>query len=114
MENLFWWDTEKDDGCVNEILKLSVEARKWYLKTDVKVRLKRFVLFDADFDEIIQLWKRLQIVKKDFGEETGRRIIQQALKEIKNEYNDPDVLELIKEKIAKERERLNDDNITML
>jgi hypothetical protein len=114
MENLFWWDTEKDDGCVNEILKLSLEGRKFYLKTDLKVRLKRFVLFDVDFDEIIQMWKRLQIVKHDFGEETGSRIVQQALKEIKDEYNDPDVLETIKEKIAKERENFNDDKIKMI
>jgi hypothetical protein len=74
----FWWDTHHDDGCVNAILKLSVEARKWYLKTDVKVRLKRFIIHNVDFEEIIQMWKRLQIVKKDFGEETGSMIIQQG------------------------------------
>ena len=114
MENLFWWDANKDDGCVNAILKLSVEARKWYLKTDVKVRLKRFILFNVDFEEINQLWKRLQIVKKDFGEKTGSLIIQQALKEIKEEYSGPDVSEIINKKIAEEREKLSDDRVTMI
>ena len=114
MEDMFWWDTHKDDGCVNAILKLSVEARKWYLKTDVKVRLKRFILFDVGFDEIIQLWKRLQIVKKDFGEETGSLIVQQALKEIKDEFNGPDVSETINKKITEERKRLSDAHVTLL
>jgi hypothetical protein len=114
MENMFWWDTHKDDGCVNSILKFSVEVRKWYLQIDVKVRLKRFILFNADFEEIIQLWKRLQIVKKDFGEEAGSRIIQQALKEIKDEFSGPDVSEIIKDKIAIVREKLSDDYVTMI
>jgi len=114
MNDMFWWDTNNDDGCVNSILKLSVEARKWYLKTDVKVRLKRFILHHEDFEDVIQLWKRLNIVKKDFGEETGSKIIQQAIKEIKDEFNDPEWEQTINEKIAKERESLNDDFVKMI
>ena len=114
MEDMFWWDTHKDDGCVNAILKFSVEARKWYLKTDVKVRLTRLILHHADLEEIIQLWKRLQIVKKDFGEETGSVIINQAVREVQAEFSDPEWAETINEKIAKERKGLNDDFVKMI
>ena len=114
MNDKFWWDTNNDDGCVNAILKLSVEARMWYLKTDVKVRLKRFILHHVDFEEIVHLWKRLQIVKKDFGEETGSRIIRQAVEEIEKEFRDSEWAETINEKIAHERKGLNDDFVTMI
>ena len=114
MDGNFWWDAHNDDGCVNAILKFSVEARKWYLKTDVKVRLKRFILHHVDSEEIIQLWKRLQIIKTDLGEETGSLIIQQAVQEIKAEFSDPEWSESINKKIAKEREGLNDDFVKML
>jgi len=114
MNDKFWWDTNKDDGCVNAILKLSVETRMWYLKTDVKVRLKRFILHNVGFEEIIHIWKRLQIVKKDFGEETGTMIIQQALQEVKEEFGDPEWAETINEKINKERGMLNDDSVKLI
>jgi len=100
--------------CVNAILKLSVEARIWDLKTDVKVRLKHFILHNEDFEEVINIWKRLQIVKKDFGEKTGSMIIQQAVREVKDEFGDPEWAETINEKIAKEREGLNDDNVKLI
>ena len=109
-----WWDTDKDGGCVNSILKFSVEARKWYLKTDVKVRLKHFILHNEDFQEIIYLWKRLNIVKKDFGEETGSLIIQQAVREVEKEFSGPEWSESILEKIAKERAMMNDDYVKLL
>jgi len=114
MNEKFWWDTRHDDGFVGDILKFSVEARKWYLKTDVKVRLKRFILHHVDFDEVIQIWKRLHIVRKDFGEETGSKIIQQAIQEIKDEFNDPEWEKTVNEKIAKGLEELNDDFVKMI
>jgi len=110
----FWWDTRHDGGCVNAILKFSVEARMWYLKTDVKIRLKRFIVHHEDVQDVIHLWKRLQIVKKDFGEETGSMIIQQAIEEINNEFNDHDWSVVIYEKIAQAREKLNDDFVRMI
>jgi hypothetical protein len=84
------------------------------LKTDVKVRLKRFILHNVDFEEILHIWKRLQIVKKDFGEKTGSMIIQQALQEVKDEFGDPEWEETINEKINKERGMLNDDSVKMI
>ena len=48
--------------CLENIIKGSVEARKWYLKTDLKVRLKLLVDEDHGFDEFINLWKRLNII----------------------------------------------------
>jgi hypothetical protein len=110
----FWWDTHHDDGCINEILKLSVEARRWYLLVDVKVRLTRFILHHAGFDEVIQLWKRLQIVKKDLGEEAGTKIIQKALQEVEAKFSEPEWKESINEKITQLRKMLNDDFVTMI
>ena len=114
MDEHFWWDTNNDDGCVSAILKFSNEARKWYLKTDIKVRLKRFILHHVEFEEIVQLWKRLQIVKNDFGEEIGSMIIQEALQEIKAEFSDPEWAKTINEKIVTERKGLNDDFVKMI
>jgi len=114
MDNCFWWDTGNDRGFVNSILKFSVEARKWYLKTDVKVRLKRFITRNTDFDENVQLWKRLQIVKNDFGEEIGGQIVQQAVKETQEEFNDPKWGKAVLTKIKLARKGLNDNTVKML
>jgi len=114
MADNFWWDTHKDNGCISGILKFSDEARRWYLKTDIKVRLKRFILHHVEFEEIVQMWKRLQIVKKDYGEETGAEIIQQAIKEIKAEFSNCKWAKTINEKIANEREELNDDFVKLI
>jgi len=114
MDEKFWWKTTNDDGWVNAILKHCVEARMWYLKTDVKVRIKGFILHHDDFQDVIHLWKRLQIVKNDFGEKTGSMIIQQAVEEIKSEFNDSEWSEVINDKITQAREKLNDDFVKML
>jgi len=114
MDNNFWWDTDNDKGFINSVLKFSVEARKWYLKTDIKVRLKHFLLFNDGFDEIIYLWKRLKIVKNDLGEETGSLIIREAIKEIQDEFNDPEFKKSVREKINRIREGMNDDNVKMI
>jgi hypothetical protein len=114
MDNKSWWDPTNDKSGVSRILSFSVEARKWYLKTDVKVRLKRFILHHVEFEEIVQLWKRLNIIRKDFGEEDGSLIIQQAVQEIKAEFNDPEWDKTINEKIAIERKGLNDDFVKMI
>jgi len=114
MDSNLWWENANDDGWVNSILKFSVEARKWYLKTDVKVRLKKFIMTHYDFDEVIYLWKRLQIIKKDFGKKTGSMIIKQAIKEIKSEFNDLEWEKTVMEKIKKGREELNDNFIEMI
>jgi hypothetical protein len=111
----FWWDTGKDDSWINEILKFSAEARMWYLKTDAKVRLKMFILRNEDFQGIIHLWKRLNIVKNDFGEETGGAIIRQAIEEIKQEFPDNAEWEtIISEKITQERSKLNDELVSII
>jgi len=109
MGDKFWWDTNKDDGFINSILKFSVEARMFYLKTDVKVRLKHFIMRNADFDEIIYLWKRLAIIKKNFGEEAGGMIIREAVREVQDEFNESDWQKIVQEKIEQERNTLNDN-----
>jgi hypothetical protein len=67
MNDKFWWDTNKDDGCVNAILKLSVEARMWYLKTDVKVRLKHFILHNVDLRRSSTFGNAYRSLKKISG-----------------------------------------------
>ena len=114
MDGKCWWDTTNDDSFVNEILKFSVDARVWYLKTDVKLRLKRFIFKNVDFDEIIGIWKRLHIIKNNFGEETGSLIIQQAVEEIIKLFNDTEWAESVQLKIAQAREKLTDDFVLML
>jgi len=111
MNSEYWWDKDNDKGFINSILKFSVEARKWYLKIDVKVRLKRFITRNLVFDEIIQLWKRLQIVKKDFGEEIGSLLIRQAIKEIQKEFDETKWEQVVREKIRKARKGLNDKSV---
>ncbi|MDR2596359.1 MAG: hypothetical protein LBC76_03450 [Treponema sp.] len=114
MDNKTWWNPINDTNGVSRILSFSIEARKWYLKTDVKVRLKRFILHHVEFEEIVYLWKRLNIIKKDFGEEDGSLIIQQAVQEINAEFSDPEWAKTIDEKIAIERKGLNDDFVKMM
>lgn len=112
-DNLFW-DSENDGGWVNAVLKFCVETRMWYLKTDLKVRLKRFITLNGDFDEVINLWKRLNIIKKDFGVETGGVIIRQALQETTAAFHDPEWEEAALKKTAHLRKMLNDDSSRMI
>jgi hypothetical protein len=114
MKNDFWWETGKENDCLNEILKFSVEARIWYLKTDVKVRLKRFILFNEDFQDVINLWKRLNIIKKDLGEETGREVIKKAMEELKFEFKNAEIEQDINGKITDLRGTLTDDFIKLI
>jgi len=70
--------------CLEDIIKGSSQARKWYLKTDLKVRLKLLVEEDHGFSEFINLWKRLNIIRKDFGD-TSQAIIDEAVEELAQE-----------------------------
>jgi len=114
MDDSFWWDTNSDDGFANLMLKFSVECRKWYLKTDVKVRLKNILFKKADFDEFIYIWKRLRIVKYDFGEEVGSQIIQEAIKELQEEINDPEIKKSVQRIIKRVRKTLNEKHVKLL
>ena len=67
--------------CLENIIKGSAQARKWYLKTDLKVRLRLLVEEDHGFDELINLWKRLNIIRKDFGD-SSQAIIDEAVQEL--------------------------------
>jgi len=99
MNELFWWDTNNDGGFVNSILKFSVESRKFYLKADLKEKLKHYILNPTNFEDIICFCERLDIIKFTFGEETGSRIIQEAVKEMQVEFNEPEWEQVVNEKI---------------
>jgi len=67
--------------CLENIINGSAQARKWYLKIDLKVRLRLLVEEDHGFDELINLWKRLNIIRKDFGD-SYQEIIDEAVQEL--------------------------------
>ena len=71
--------------CLENIIKGSAQARKWYLKTDLKVRLKLLVDEDHGFDEFINLWKRLNIIRKDFAD-SYQEIIDEAVQELSEKW----------------------------
>ena len=76
--------------CLEDIIEGSSQARKWYLKTDLKVRLKLLVEENHGFDEFICLWKRLNIIRKDFGDssqETIDEVVRELAQELKHYDN---------------------------
>jgi len=75
--------------CLENIIKGSSQARKWYLKTDLKVRLKLLVEEDQSFDNFISLWKRLDIIKSDFPD-SYQEIIDNSVKELAQELRNYD------------------------
>jgi len=109
MNGTLWWDIDNDGSFVNSILKFSDESYRWFLKNDIKDRLKNYILNPTDFEEIINLWKRLQSVKNDLGEELGINIIREAVNEIQDEFNEPEWEQEVFEKIQNSKKVLNDD-----
>ncbi|MCL2186905.1 MAG: hypothetical protein FWB86_13790 [Treponema sp.] len=75
--------------CLEGLIQGSSQARKWYLKTDLKVRLKLLVNEDQGLDEFIYLWKRLNIIKKDFGD-FSQEIINETVQELAQELKSND------------------------
>jgi len=114
MANEVWWKTNVIDGCMDEILKLSVDARIFYLKIDLKARIKRFIMFHEDFQDVVNIWKRLKIIRDDFGEDMGNTIINQVLKELYIEFSNPEMTENIIQKVTLIRKTLNDNSIMIV
>jgi len=69
--------------CLENILIKSSEARKWYLKTDLKVRFKLFASEENSVQDLINIWKRIKIIKSDF--ESSQDIINEAVLELAEE-----------------------------
>jgi len=114
MDNGMWWETTHIDGFVNEILKLSVQARLFYLKIDLKTRIKRFILFHEDFIDVVNIWKRLDTIRDNFGKETGGALIQQVYKELSLEFSNPELTESVIQKVNQLRENMNDNSIKLV
>ena len=108
--------SKKEDEIVKsleDIIKGSSQARKWYLKTDLKVRLKLLVEEDHGFDEFISLWKRLNIIRKDFND-SSQAIIEEAVRELAQELkHDDNWAKRANEKLAKLLD-LNDADIRII
>jgi len=66
-------------GWINKTLEKSVEARVWYLRTDVIMRVKSLVLQDERWEDLMYLGKRVGIIRREFGDVQGSQIIQEAV-----------------------------------
>ena len=66
-------------GWIHKTLEKGVQARVWYLRTDVIMRIKSLVLQDERWEDLMYLGKRIGIVRREFGDEQGGRIIQEAV-----------------------------------
>jgi len=98
-----WWDEEwalKDKtrrnqkkqipdadikSWINKTLEKGVEARFWYLKTDVIMRIKSLILQDERWEDLMCLGKRIGIIKNEAGEAQGSLIMQKAVREAEDE-----------------------------
>ena len=99
--------------CLEDIIEGSSQARKWYLKTDLKVRLKLLVEENQGFDEFINIWKRLNIIRKDLGN-SSQAIIDEAVQELAQElkhYNN--WVKKANKKLIKLLD-LNDENVRLI
>ena len=98
---------------LEKFLDKSSEARIWYLKSDLKIRLKLLVSENSGVQDLINLWKRKNIIRNefDFSQVIMDEAIQELAEELKSNKN-----------LAKEAERrlegllgkLNDDSTRML
>ena len=99
--------------CLENIIKGSSQARKWYLKTDLKVRLKLLVEENHGFNEFINLWKRLDIINKDF-KDSSQAIIDEAVQELAQELKHYDNwAKRADEKLSKLLD-LNDEDVQII
>ena len=64
---------------INKTLEKGVEARVWYLKTDVIMRIKSLILQDERWEDLMCLGKRIGIIKHELGDSQGSQIIQEAV-----------------------------------
>jgi len=66
-------------GWINKTLEKSVEARIWYLRTDVIMRVKSLFVQDERWEDLMYLGKRIWIIRHELGDTLGSRIIQEAV-----------------------------------
>jgi len=98
---------------MEKFLDKSTEARIWYLKADLKVRLKVLVSQDSGVQDFMNVWNRKNIIRKEF--DFAQIIMDEAIEELAEELKD-------NKKLAKEAEqrlesllcKLNDNSIQML
>nr|AGS52079.1 hypothetical protein [uncultured bacterium contig00024] len=76
----------KGADLINSLIEKSLEARKSYLRIDVYVRAKKLLTEDyynasaeSKSTEFMHLGKRIGIIKSEWGEEEGNKLIQEAL-----------------------------------
>ena len=99
IQSLVWWDedwalknktrrSQKKQipagdmkGWINKALEKGVEARYWYLKTDVFMRIKSLIVQDERWEDLMYLGKRIGIIRRELSDAQGSRIIQEAVGE---------------------------------
>ena len=121
---LVWWDEKwalKDKtrrnqkkqipagdikGWINKALEKGVEARYWYLKTDVFMRIKSLIVQDERWEDLMYLGKRIGIIRQELGDAQGSRIIQEAVCEAEAEFTSDGMTQInikaILEKLVKQ------------
>jgi hypothetical protein len=111
----------KGADLIQSLIEKSLEARKSYLKIDVYVRAKLLLTEDynasaeAKSTEFMHLGKRIGIIKSEWGEEEGNRLIQEALDYLIKDLGDEKLwTEKAKKNIDYLSELNNFDNIQII
>ena len=68
---------------LEKFLDKSSEARIWYLKADLKIRLKHLTSEDSGVQDFINLWERKDIIRKEF--DFAQIIMDEAVEEVAEE-----------------------------
>jgi hypothetical protein len=71
------WDIR---GWINKTLEKSVEARFLYVKNDLILRIKSFILQDNKPEDLRRLGKRIGKIRIEFGDAQGRELIVKAVR----------------------------------
>ena len=64
---------------INKTLEKGVQARLWYLRTDVVMRIKLLIVQDERWEHLMHLGKRVGIIRHELGDAQGSQIIQEAV-----------------------------------
>jgi hypothetical protein len=108
-QTLVWWDEKwalEDNkrrsrkksipasdmkGWINKTLEKGVEARVWYLRTCIIMRIKSLILQDDRWENLMYLGKHIGIIRREFGDAKGSQIIQEAVSEAEVELAKDDM-----------------------
>ena len=98
---------------LEKLLDKSAEARIWHLKADLKARLKLLVSEDSGVKDLIDLWKRKNIIRKEF--DFAQIIMDEAVEELAEELKGNEGLtKEAEERLDSLLRKLNDASLQIL